>query len=154
MGLASSGDGERICEACACQMRQRPAGRRSASGQCLEHHIQLLTCKRMLPCESMCGGGEACTRAACVSSVLCTRVLVCKAQRGERGRGGGEAEASEAGARPCKKIFCLENGKMGKWENARRVHRIGKPRSRAAGGWGEVGDWRQQGLLATLLTAW
>ena len=118
MGLASSGDGERICEACACQMRQRPAGRRSASGQCLKHHIQLLTCKRMLPCESMCGGGEACTRAACVSSVLCTRVLVCKAQRGERGRGGGEAEASEAGARHA--FFARwENGKMGKWENGK-----------------------------------
>ena len=24
-----------ICESCACQVRQRPAGRRSASGQCL-----------------------------------------------------------------------------------------------------------------------
>ena len=50
----------------------------------------LLTCKRVLQCESTCVGGEARTRAACVSSVLCTRVLVCRAQRGERGRGGGE----------------------------------------------------------------
>ena len=50
----------------------------------------LLTCKRVLQCESTCGGCEARTRAVCVSSVLCTRVLVCRAQRGERGRGGGE----------------------------------------------------------------
>ena len=39
--------------------------------------------------------GEARTRGACVSSVLCTRVVVCsvcRAQRGERGRGSGEAK--------------------------------------------------------------
>ena len=36
--------------------------------------------------------GEARMRAACVSSVLCTRVLVCKAQGSERGRGSGEAK--------------------------------------------------------------
>ena len=53
----------------------------------------MLTCKRVLQCESTCVAGEARTRAACVTSVLCTRVVVCKAQRGERGRGGGEAEA-------------------------------------------------------------
>ena len=59
----------------------------------------LLTCKRVLPCESTWVAGEARTRAACVTSVLCTRVLVCKAQRGERGRGGGEDEAvAKAGA--------------------------------------------------------
>jgi hypothetical protein len=40
----------------------------------------------------MCMAGEARTRGACVSSVLCTRVLVCKAQRSERGRGSGEAK--------------------------------------------------------------
>ena len=50
----------------------------------------LLTCKRVLPCESMCVAGEARTRAACVTSVLCTRVLVCEVQSSERGRGGGE----------------------------------------------------------------
>ena len=34
-------------------------------------------------------------RAACVSSVLCTRVLVCKAQGSECGRGsGGEARCA------------------------------------------------------------
>ena len=32
------------------------------------------------------------THGACVTSVLCTRVLVCKAQRSERGRGSGEAK--------------------------------------------------------------
>ena len=53
----------------------------------------LLTCKRVLQCESTCVACEARTRAACVTSVLCLRMLVCKAQSGERGRGGGEAEA-------------------------------------------------------------
>ena len=57
----------------------------------------LQTCKRVLQCESMRIAGEARTRAACVMSVLCTRVLctrvlVCKAQRSERGRGSGEAK--------------------------------------------------------------
>ena len=47
----------------------------------------------VLPCVSMCGGGESHTRAACVSSVFWTRERVCRAQRGERGRGSGEAEA-------------------------------------------------------------
>ena len=95
MGLARSGDGERICRAHSRQMCQRRAGRRSASGQCLKHHIQLLTCtcKRVLPRESMCTAGEARTHGACVTSVLCTHVLVCKAQSSERGRGSGEAEA-------------------------------------------------------------
>ena len=37
--------------------------------------------------------GEARTRAACGSSVLCTRVRVCTAQGSERGRGSCEAEA-------------------------------------------------------------
>ena len=41
----------------------------------------------------MCMAGEARTRGACVTSVLCTRVLVCKAQGSECGRGSGEAEA-------------------------------------------------------------
>ena len=53
----------------------------------------LLTCERVLPHESMCVAGEARTRAVCVSSAFCTRVLVCDAQRSECGRGGGEAEA-------------------------------------------------------------
>ena len=44
-------------------------------------------------------------RAACASSVLCTRVLVCKAQGSERGRGSGEAEG---GRRPVRiaATFC------------------------------------------------
>ena len=53
----------------------------------------LLTCKRVLPCESTWVAGEANTRAACVTSVLYTRVVVYRAQRGERGIGGGEDEA-------------------------------------------------------------
>ena len=48
--------------------------------------------ERVLPHESICIAGEARTRGACVSSVLCTRALVCTAQGSERGRGGGEAE--------------------------------------------------------------
>ena len=53
----------------------------------------------MLQCESTCVAGEARTRAACVTSVLCTRVVVYRAQRGERGIGGGEDEAvAKAGA--------------------------------------------------------
>ena len=33
-----------------------------------------------------------CTHGACVTSMLCARVLVCKAQSSERGRGSGEAQ--------------------------------------------------------------
>ena len=41
-------------------------------------------------------------RAACVTSVLYTRVVVYRAQRGERGIGGGEDEAvAKAGAHIC-----------------------------------------------------
>ena len=49
----------------------------------------------------MCTAGEARTRGACVSSVLCTRVLVCKAQRSERGRGSGEAKPGARHASLC-----------------------------------------------------
>ena len=45
--------------------------------------------------------GETCTRGACVSSVLCTRMLVCTAQGSGRGRGGGEAEAGQARCATC-----------------------------------------------------
>ena len=51
----------------------------------------LLTCERVLPHESMCVAGEARTRAVCVPSAFCTRVLMCKAVEWERGRGRGEA---------------------------------------------------------------
>ena len=93
------------CRARSRRMCQRRASRRSASGQCLKHHIQLLTCKRVLPRESMCTAGEARTRGSCVSSVLCTRVLVCKAQRSERGRGSGEAKPGARHASLCA-FFC------------------------------------------------
>ena len=53
-------------------------------------HPCMLTCKRVLQCESTCVAGEARTRAACVTSVLYTRVVVYRAQRGERRHGGGE----------------------------------------------------------------
>ena len=45
-------------------------------------------------------------RAACVSSVLCTRVLVCKAQGSERGRGmRGEGWASPVRDMPLAQIL-------------------------------------------------
>ena len=89
-----------ICAACACQMRQRPAGRRPASGQCLKHHIQLLTCKRVLPCESMGVAGEARARVLRACRVRGGRVCWCASAEQARGRGGGEGRGrGEPGAR-------------------------------------------------------
>ena len=92
MGIASSGGGERI----AARARARCACSGPADSQPMASDTStpslLLTCKRVLQCESTCVAGEARTRAACVTSVLCTRVVVCRAQRGERGRGSGEAK--------------------------------------------------------------
>ena len=73
----------------------------------------LLTCERVLPHESMCVAGEARTRAVCVLSAFCTRVLVCEAQRSERGRGSGEAEAGPARCATCLKSGNREIGKSG-----------------------------------------
>ena len=84
MGLASSGEGERICEACACQMRQRPA-----SGQCLKHHIQLLTCKRVLA--SLVARMRDASSARGVRDA--SSAHACRAVEWERRRGRGEAEA-------------------------------------------------------------
>ena len=89
-----------ICAACACQMRQPPAGRRPASGQCLKHHIQLLTCKRVLPCESMGVAGEARARVLRACRVRGGRVCWCASAEQARGRGGGEGRGrGEPGAR-------------------------------------------------------
>ena len=73
------------CRARSRRMCQRRAGRRSASGQCLKHHIQLLTCERMLLCECMCASLSrlACVQRAC-RACFALRVLVCKAQGSER----------------------------------------------------------------------
>ena len=76
----------------------------------------------MLSRESMCFADKARTRGACVSSVLCTRVLVCKAQGSERGRDGGEAEASEARCATCLEIGKSGNREIGKSGNPRRAH--------------------------------
>jgi hypothetical protein len=79
-------------------MRQWRAGQRSASGQCLKHHVQLfkrVTCKRVCTtCAWLARRARMvrCTHGACVTSMLCARVLVCKAQSSERGRGSGEAQ--------------------------------------------------------------
>ena len=50
--------------------------------------------ERVLQCESMCVAGEAHTRGACVSSVFCTRVLVCQPRRGPAA--GGEPAGRQA----------------------------------------------------------
>ena len=89
-----------ICAVCVCQMRQPPAGRRPASGQCLKHHIQLLTCKRVLPCESMGVAGEARARVLRACRVRGGRVCWCASAEQARGRGGGEGRGrGEPGAR-------------------------------------------------------
>ena len=76
----------------------------------------MLTCKRVLQCESTCVAGEARTRAACVTSVLYTRVVVYRAQRGERGIGGGEDEAVAKPGAHIRKSGNREIGKSGNLE--------------------------------------
>ena len=94
MRLASSGGGERICAACARRcVSGEPADAQPVASDASTAFL-LLTCDRVLPHESMCVAGEARTRAVCVSSAFCTRVLVCDAQRSECGRGSGEAEGA------------------------------------------------------------
>ena len=61
----------------------------------------------------MCTAGEARTHGACVTSVLCTRVLVCSAQGSERGRGSGEAKPGARHASLC--AFCCQ-------QNAKRAY--------------------------------
>ena len=77
------------------------------------HAFCILTCKRVLQCGSVWVAGEARTRAACVTSVLYTRVVVYRAQRGERGIGGDEDEAV---AKPGAHIRNREIGKSGNRE--------------------------------------
>ena len=92
MCLASSAGGERVAE----RIRARCVSGEPADGQPVASDsstaAKLLTCKRVLPRESMCTAGEARTHGACMTSVLCTRVLVCKAQSSERRRDSGEAK--------------------------------------------------------------
>ena len=90
---------DNFCSSCASQMRMQwaecacsgPTDTQPMASDTSTPSL-LLPRKRVLPCESMRIAGEARTRAACVMSVLCMRVLVCKAQRSERGRGSGEAK--------------------------------------------------------------
>ena len=93
MRHTSSGGGERIAARgvarCACS---GPADSQPMASD-TSTPSWLLTCQRVLQCGSTWVAGVANTRAACVTSVLCTRVVVCRAQRGERGRDGGEDDA-------------------------------------------------------------
>ena len=68
--------------------------------------------------------GEARTHGACVTSVLCTRVLVCKAQSSERRRGSGEAKP---GARHplCALFFALEQKREACIYRTQRLNPIG-----------------------------
>ena len=121
MGIASSGDGERN----AVRVHARCVSGRPADDQPVASDVKHTSCffdvSGVLPREIMCMAGEARTRGACVSSVLCTRVLVCKAQGSERGRGSGEAEAwAKAGARRMSKNSVATERKMSK--NAKRAY--------------------------------
>ena len=104
---------ESIRSSCARQMRMQRADHSPPMASDTSTHPCMLTCKRVLQCESTCVAGEARTRAACVTSVLCTRVVVYRAQRGERGIGGGEDEAV---AKPGAHIRNREIGKSGNRE--------------------------------------
>ena len=86
-----------VASAFAVRVRARSACSGPADSQPMASDTStpflLLTYERVLPCVSMCVAGEARTSAACVSSVLCTRVVVCRAHSSERGHGGsGEAK--------------------------------------------------------------
>ena len=125
MRRTSSGGGERI----AARARARCACSGPADSQPMASDTStpsmLLTYKRVLQCERVWVAGEARTRAACVTSVLCTCVLVCRVQGSERGRGGGEAEASEARCATCLEIGKSGNreiGKSGNRETASRAY--------------------------------
>ena len=89
-----------MASAFALRLRARwlssgPADSQPVASDTRNHMMLLCVCKCMLLCECMCIAGEARMRAACVSSVLCTRVLVCKAQGSECGRGmRGEARCA------------------------------------------------------------
>ena len=112
---------ESIRSSCARQMRMQRADHSPPMASDTSTHPCMLTCKRVLQCESTCVAGEARTRAACVTSVLCTRVVVYRAQRGERGIGGGEDEAV---AKPGAHIRNREIGKSGNREIGKRTARI------------------------------
>ena len=122
MGIASSGDGERnAVRVHARCVSGRPADDQPVASD-IKHTSCFLTCKRGLQCESTCVAGEARTRAACVTSVLCTRVLVWKAQGCECERGGGEAEAGKPVRDIHSKAGNREIGKSGNRETASRAY--------------------------------
>ena len=65
------------------------------------------------------------THGACVTSVLCARVLVCKAQSSERGRGSGEAKP---GARHASlRAFLFAQGQKQQKREACIPHAASKP---------------------------
>ena len=134
MRHTSSGGGERIAARgvarCACS---GPADSQPMASDTSTPSM-LLTYKRVLQCESVWVAGEARTRAACVTSVLCTRVLVCRAQRGERGRGGGEAKPgahkidSDGTSGKIGKSGNREIGKSGNREKSGKIGKNGQKR--------------------------
>lgn len=97
----------------------------------------LLTCERVLPHESMCVAGEARTRAVCVPSAFCTRVLVCDAQRSERGRGGGEDDGRRSVRR--RAFGNREIGRSGNRETGNR-ELVSSRRVRKSGTWCSLCD--------------
>ena len=80
------------------------------------------------------------THGACVTSVLCARVLVCKAQSSERGRGSGEAKLGARHASLRAFLFAQEQNREAdilslretSWITARscRARSLARPRRR------------------------
>ena len=63
------------------------------------------------------------THGACVTSVLCARVLVCKAQSSERGRGSGEAKLGARHASLRAFLFAQEQNREADILSLRARHR-------------------------------
>ena len=88
--VESTGCSERVCRARLSQMCQRQASR----SQPVASELSIMP----LDVSACCGVRISAAPATlarvqrAVWSALCTRVLVCKAQRSERGRGSGEAK--------------------------------------------------------------
>ena len=128
MGDAWGSRAEQAASVFAERVRAGCASGEPADGQPVASdsstHAKYFARERVLLQESMCIAGEARTRAAWVTSVLCTRLLVCKAQ----GSAGGVAVARRS--RPGMLFrFGSEHWNTGKPEYLnRKSHVIGVPR--------------------------